>query len=481
MQSPFAFVLRSTLVLTLWVCSVCHAAEPQIGEWVLIVEDNVPLTSGGNVVTHFRLGDMALVLATKKDSVEVGTGSLEGWAPASAVASAKDAIGRFDQILKTEPGNARAMVGRAASWKILGRLSSAIRDCEAAIQNDPNLGQARYFRGILYSAASDPEGELEAYSHALRIDPTDVESRLFRAMVLHRMGDSLAALDEYNAAVAIASHSAHAFNCRGMHYQAIGFADRAIDDYTESIRIEPRYGHAYVNRGNVYRDQGKVAMALKDYSEAIRVNPRCMMAYFNRSSLYLISNEYAKALQDADKAVALDPKYSEAYHNRGLARLWLGQFDGAVADCDQAIRFMPTNANAYSIRGRAQIARGQYRNAAADFRLAVAMDPKSHYGYLGLAWLLATCPDDSIRDGKKAVELARKACDMTQWGNWLALETLAAAYAEAGDFTEAVAMQERVLKLLPDVPDVQRRQLENRISRFKSKKPHRDSAKIVPP
>ncbi len=91
--------------------------------------------------------------------------------------------------------------------------------------------------------------------------------------------------------------------------------------------------------------------------------------------------------------------------------------------------------------------RGQYKLAKAAYHKAVKLDPHWLWSQNNLAWLLATCPDPSVRDGKEAVRIARKCCKLSKWHNSCFINTLAAAYAEAGHFEQAVLCAERCLLL----------------------------------
>jgi Flp pilus assembly protein TadD len=88
----------------------------------------------------------------------------------------------------------------------------------------------------------------------------------------------------------------------------------------------------------------------------------------------------------------------------------------------------------------------EYDRAITDFKEAIRLDAKDARGYNGLACLLATCPDEKYRDGLKAVASAKVACELSEWKNAAFLDTLAAAYAEAGQFEEAVRYQIRVIE-----------------------------------
>ena len=117
---------------------------------------------------------------------------------------------------------------------------------------------------------------------------------------------------------------------------------------------------------------------------------------------------------------------------------------------------------------------GQLKEARKSYEEAVHADPRSAAAHDALAWLLATCWENSVRDGKRAVEVATKLCELTEWKDPNALDTLAAAYAEAGQFDDAVKWQKKVLER----PDAQSpaalEQAKARLKLYEAKKPYRE-------
>ena len=128
---------------------------------------------------------------------------------------------------------------------------------------------------------------------------------------------------------------------------------------------------------------------------------------------------------------------------------------------------------AFNNRGNAWCAKKEYLKAIADYDEAIRLDPKFALAFTNRAWLLATCPDANLRDGKKAVETAIRACELSEWKAPYAISTLAASYAEAGDFDRAVMFQGKVNSLYSDPED--RRKGEERLKLYREKKPYRQT------
>jgi tetratricopeptide (TPR) repeat protein len=132
-------------------------------------------------------------------------------------------------------------------------------------------------------------------------------------------------------------------------------------------------------------------------------------------------------------------------------------------------------ADAYYGRGLACANKGAPDNAIKDFSKTIALDPKYVFAYSNLAWTRATYPDAQFRDGNEAVSMASKACRLTIWNDRICLGTLAAAYAEQGDFDHAVQWQTKALELTTKEPGklIGRKRLEL----YEARKPYREEAK----
>lgn len=162
---------------------------------------------------------------------------------------------------------------------------------------------------------------------------------------------------------------------------------------------------------------------------------------------YAEQGKFDLAIKELDQAIQLDAKNALVFSVRGTVRFRMKEYDKAITDLDEAIRRSPDKATSgYYIRGSAWYMKKEYAKGVTDFEEAIRLNPKEYDALNGRAWAAATCPDAKYRDAKKAVEYAKQACDISKWKDPFSLGTLAAAYAEAGDFAAAVEWLEKAMK-----------------------------------
>lgn len=258
---------------------------------------------------------------------------------------------------------------------------------------------------------------------------------------------------------------------RAIAWRRQGELDRAIADISEAIALAPPdLDHYYNTRGNFYLEKKDYERALADYNEAIRRRADNAYAWNNAGLARRAKGEYAKAVENFTRAIALDPAYPNAYENR--ARTWTDQhdYDRALADYERAIGIDSKSIYAYLGRAALWESKGEYARALADYEKPAQFDPENPEAHNALAWLLATCREDQVRDGQRAVAEALKACELANWKKPNAVDTLAAAYAETGDFENAVKYAERALDI---APEDQQPGCRERLELYRQKKPYR--------
>jgi tetratricopeptide (TPR) repeat protein len=179
-------------------------------------------------------------------------------------------------------------------------------------------------------------------------------------------------------------------------------------------------------------------------------------------------------IRTLDEAVRAHPNNGEVYRKRALAWHARDRFDLAFRDYDEAIRLDPTNSEYFDARGFAyHMNNRQEEKALSDYDEAIRLDPANHHAINNRAYLLATTKDDRFRNGRKALRDALKACEMTKWTNAGYLDTLAVAYAEVGDFEQAIEWQNKSLED-PLFEKEWGQNAREQLKMFRQRKPYRE-------
>ncbi|MBU4318657.1 MAG: tetratricopeptide repeat protein [Proteobacteria bacterium] len=224
----------------------------------------------------------------------------------------------------------------------------------------------------------------------------------------------------------------------------------------------------YMNKGFEAYMNNDIDQALEMYSVAAKIKRRnTYLAYSNRANIYLSRGQYDLAIDDYTEVLKLRPNELSAYLSRGNVWLAKGQTDKAIEDFSKAIDANPKYAGAYVCRGKLWCKNGELDKAHTDFSKATELDNNSPETLIPMARFLSTCPEEKYRNGNQAVELTRKAIQITH--NWEGMakrqkssevmtyerlplapqyDTLASAYAETGNFAEAIANQQKAISLL---------------------------------
>lgn len=148
--------------------------------------------------------------------------------------------------------------------------------------------------------------------------------------------------------------------------------------------------------------------------------------------------------------------------------------DNAIKDFTEAIRLNPNSADTYARHAYAWQIKSEPDEVIKDYTEAIHLNPKDAMALNNVAWLRATCPDGRFRDGQQAIEYATKACELTAWKIWNNVGTLAAAYAESGDFPNAIKWADKSLEL---APENEKQAANQRLDLYRSNQPIRDLPK----
>lgn len=366
----------------------------------------------------------------------------------------------------------RAPDGHVPWLPLIGTLLLVISLLQAC---GADKSQQAYNRGIDALKKGDYDLAISEFTEVIRLDPKHVDARGYRGLAYGKKKDYDKAINEWTEAIKLSSNSASLYLYRGVANGLKMEYEKAIADYDEAIRLDAGYADAYSKRGRAYLDKEDYDKAIIDFNKAIEFNPSDAKAFLGRGIAYDEKNRKDEAMADYDTAIRINSRYDDAYDIRGAAFVRNGDFDKAFADFAEAMRLNPNHAQAYLNRGYAHELKGDYGKAIADYNEAIRRNPEYAGAYNGLAWLWAVCPNPSFRNGQKAVEYAKKACELSQSKKPAYLDTLAAAYAEVGNFEEAIKWEKKYLDSVLPKENLDRGR--QRLALYEQRKPYREEAK----
>ncbi len=183
----------------------------------------------------------------------------------------------------------------------------------------------------------------------------------------------------------------------------------------------------------------------------------------------------AGAKRDLDAALHTDPTFWPALYVRAEIFAGQGKYDLAIQDCNEALRRYPGFVEAALLRARINAGLGKYTEASKEFNYLISIHPKSVTLARALsdrAWFQATCPNPAFRNGKQAVKDAKAACSLLQWQDEDAIDTLAAAYAETGEFASATQYAAQALAI-KGIEPANAKRIQKHLTLFQQNRPIR--------
>jgi tetratricopeptide (TPR) repeat protein len=364
---------------------------------------------------------------------------------------------------------------RGIALERFGRLEMALADYNQAMDLEPNCALIYCDRGaVLRSLKRYPEA-LSDLTHAIKLNPKMSRAFYLRGCVLSWLGESEKAIADHNEVLILEPRMDAALLQRANCWLKLGQLDRALSDLDKAIILNPDLADAYVSRGVVWSMKEQQDKAVTDLNEAIRRNTNWLAyAFYHRAGIRLKEGKIDLSIDDYTKAIQHQPEYADCFFGRATALYEKGDFDGALADCCEVLRLAPENALAYRNLGCTLIELARYKEGLASLEKGLTVDFKCAMLLDSIAWILATCPEGAVRDGKRALEFADKLKDTTDIPEWRKVALLAAAHAECGNLDLAVAYQRTVLE---KVPAGTRNYEEEVLKTFQAGLPYREKAR----
>jgi protein O-mannosyl-transferase len=310
-------------------------------------------------------------------------------------------------------GNSIAHLNLGSDFLEKGRADEAITQFQEALQIRPAFAYARLDLGnALFQKGRRDEAIVE-FQQALHINPAFTEAENNLGNALSHMGRRGEAISHFQKALLISPNDADTHNNFGDTLRQEGKLDEAISHFEQALHAKPNFAEAHYNFGIALRQKGELDEAIAQYQMALDINPAFAEARNNLGNALLQKGMADQAMIEYQKALQINSNYSDAHYNLGNILSQKGRTDEAIAHIQTALQIAPANPIMQN----------------------------------SLAWLLATSAKASLRNGPRAVELARQANALTDGTNPMILHTLAAALAEAGRFSEAKECVQKAIEL----------------------------------
>ena len=247
--------------------------------------------------------------------------------------------------------------------------------------------------------------------------------------------------------------------------------------YTRLLDADPDNPLRHDAVAALYLDDGQFDQAVVHFRRSLALNPAPASTHYNLGYALSVRGRQAEAAAEFSEALRIDPDYAQAHNNLGAALQLLGRTDDALAHFRRAVALRPDNIEARVNLAQLLSALGLAADAAGEFQRVLARRADDPQALSGLAWIRSTSSTESLRDPADAVRLAERAAALTFRRDISAIDALAAAYASAGRYDEAVAAARAGIDLavgagLPAVVA----QLRQRLDVYQRRQPYR-----VPP
>ena len=346
----------------------------------------------------------------------------------------------YDAAVELAPRDADVRRARGLHLLMQDEYERAREDLDVAIAEEPDDASLREALGMACMMSEQFEAAREAFDKAIELDPEAAGPLLQRARVFAVEGERDKALADIDRAVDLAPRDQSARLLRARILQQAGQSERALADVESVLQQDAEMPAALELKGLIAAERQDYPEAIRSFRKLAAKNPDDPIVLSQLGTLYLAAKQPREAIRRFTKALEADGEAFAALRGRSDAEISIGDHVAAIADLEKAHTIKPDDTGILN----------------------------------NLAWLLATSPNDAIRDAARAITLAEKACEATEWKEGHIISTLAAGHAEKGDFESAQKFSRKAIDADTaaggDVED----QLKNELANYEAGKPWRE-------
>ncbi len=388
-----------------------------------------------------------------------------------------EAIEQYQKALAAWPHYALARNNLGNAFLQTGRLDEAVAQYQQALALDPGDAATHDNFGNALLKTGREAAAIAQYQQALALQPEDAAIHDHLGNALLKRGQVDEAAVHFQKALALEPDNADFHNNLGNALLAGRQPDAAIDQYRKALALQPASAEFHNNLGTALLRQRRVDEAIIQFLKVVEIRPDYAQGHEGLGMAFFQKAQVDEAIVHFRDVLRLRPEFAEANNNLGAALFQQGQLSEALVYYRRAVQLEPRNAEFQSNLGFALFQAGEVREAVAHYQKSLELRPQNAVTAKNLAWLLATSPEAAVRNGTRAVELAETAVRQSGGTDPIYIGTLAAAYAEAGRFAEAVATVQRAQQLAAAQSNQQLAEaLRSQIALYEAGTPFRDAS-----
>jgi superkiller protein 3 len=358
-----------------------------------------------------------------------------------------EAIAAFQEAIRDEPDFAVAHRELGSTYFQLSQFDKAISSFRKAVEFDPRDASAHNELSCAYYVLGRYDEAVACCRKAIELDPKFASAHSNLGNVLSKQGKLDDAIACHRKAIELDPHYARPYANLGRDYAKQGNLDEAVDYHRKAIALDPKDASFHSSLGAILSDiKQDYDGAVAAFREAVRLQPEDANAHTNLGNALSKKGLTDEAITACREAIRLQPEHATAHNNLGHALSKQGLTDEAIATYREAIRLQPGYTLAHNNLGHALSKQGLTVEAIAAYTSAIECNPRFASSHNSLAWLLATCPDLKFRNPARAVELGKRAVELSpqEAGVW---NTLGVAHYRAGEWQAAIEALEKSMEL----------------------------------
>ena len=319
------------------------------------------------------------------------------------------------------------------------------------------------------------DAAISEWNKALAIDPESFKAENNLGIALLRSGRVAEAVAHFEKSVAIQPAYPQAHFNFGNALSVAGQADRALAEWQKAVELYPGFADARAALGLALASRGRTEEAIAQWRKAVEIQPELGPVQNNLGVALSSKGQFAEAVAHFRQALAVQAGDADIWNNLGVALTRLGNFEEAIAAFRKSLDRRPSSAETEYNLGAALAGSHNLPEALAAWREGLKSAPDSLPLLRQAAWTLATSPDDSLRNGAQAVDLARHAISVAKVSAPELLDVLAAALAETGRFPDAESAASQAVALASQNQPALAAAIASRAALYRSGRPFRDS------